>query len=397
MLSAFANRLHGALLFHRRTNAKRGSKIRVLQLGSPTGLYGAERWILALLRHLDTTAIEPIVSVIRDAPTLLAPLCTEANAVGVRTHVFEAYGKMNWSAVQQVRDYIMKNDIDILHTHGYKTDIIGRLATAGTRCRIVSTPHGWSNRAGVTLRIYESIDRALFPFFDAIAPLSEAIYRDLERIPGLMGKLHLIRNGVDITEIDAVTNVAYDIARWKAHRHLIFGYIGQLIPGKGLIILLKAFAKLDLPEKKLAVIGEGNQRVELEQLSASLGISNEVRFFGYREDRLAFLKALDVFVLPSSHEGIPRCLMEAMAAEVTVVASEIPGCTDLITHGQTGLLFQLDSVDVLLARLQECRNTDIRNRLTRRARKFVVDNYSAASMAHSYYDLYKSLLTPCPY
>ncbi|MBK8653195.1 MAG: glycosyltransferase [Haliscomenobacter sp.] len=67
-------------------------------------------------------------------------------------------------------------------------------------------------------------------------------------------------------------------------------------------------------------------------------------FLGFRDDRLNFLKGFDIFVLPSRSEGIPRCLMEAMAAQVTVIASDIPGCTDLIKHEQTGLLFEVDNV-----------------------------------------------------
>ncbi len=104
------------------------------------------------------------------------------------------------------------------------------------------------------------------------------------------------------------------------------GYIGRLIPAKGLVALLDAFALLDLPSKKLAIVGEGPQREELEAYAAAKGLRECVSFFGFRSDRLAFLKGFDVFVLPSRSEGIPRCLMEAMAASVAVLASDIPGC-----------------------------------------------------------------------
>src|SRR5262245_45323187 len=108
---------------------RRMNCIRVLQLGNPTALYGAERWILALLRHLDRNEVESIVSVIRDDPALTAPLCDRAHAYGFRTEIFQAYGKVNRSAVSQLRKYLRANDVHILHTHGYKTDLIGLLAT----------------------------------------------------------------------------------------------------------------------------------------------------------------------------------------------------------------------------------------------------------------------------
>lgn len=366
--------------------------IRVMQLGSPMGLYGAERWILALVRHLDPAEVESIVSVIRDDSALSAGLCDQANALGFRTEIFEAYGRVNWSAVSQLRKYLLGNGVQILHTHGYKTDIIGLLATWRTPCRLVSTPHGWSVQAGIMLRLYESIDRAVFPLFDAVAPLSEAIFDDLKSLPGLRKKLHLIRNAVDVSEIDAVTSVAAEIAKWKTDGQFVLGYIGQIIPRKCLTVLLEAFARLATPRKKLAILGEGSQRDELERLAISLGIRDDVAFFGFRKDRLTFLRGFDVFVLPSRLEGIPRCLMEAMAARIPVVASDIPGCTDLINHGHTGLLFQLGNVESLLGCLTKCMEQHVRFQLGQRGRDFVVANYSAALMARQYQSLYRELV-----
>ncbi len=367
------------------------TQLRVMQLGSPTGLYGAERWILALVRHLDRADIESIVGVIRDAPDLTAPLCVEAARDGLRTHVIEAPGRVNWSAVTGLREYLLTNDVHILHTHGYKTDLVGLLATRGTPCRIVSTPHGWSVQAGLALRVYEALDRAVFPFFDAVAPLSDALYSDLAKSARTRSKLHLIRNGVDISEIDAVAQVAEEITAWKRAGAFVFGYVGQLIARKGLVTLLHAFARLQCPGKKLALLGEGEQRAELEALAQSLGVGADVKFFGFRNDRLSLLKGFDVFVLPSHLEGIPRCLMESMAAGVSVIATDIPGCRDLIDHGKTGLLFPVDDVAALTACMEETRDAEVRTRFAASGRALVLARYSAASMAAQYRDLFREL------
>jgi glycosyltransferase involved in cell wall biosynthesis len=366
--------------------------LRVMQLGSPTALYGAERWILALIRHLDQTQVESVVAVIRDDPRLEAALCRRAGELGFQTRIFEAYGRANWAAVSGLRAYILENDIQVLHTHGYKTDVIGLLATMRTPCHLVSTPHGWSAQAGPALALYETLDRAIFPLFDAVAPLSEGIFKDLARWPGLRRKLHLIRNGVDIGEIDAIPAVAPELLEWRNTGNFVVGYIGQLIARKGLSVLLEAFARLDLPNKRLAILGEGSQRQQLEAQASALGLREQVAFFGFRADRLAFLKGFDVFALPSLLEGIPRCLMEAMSANVPVVASDIPGCTDLIKHDDTGLLFKPDDVAALAACLTACASAEVRARLARSGREFVVANYSAAAMANRYSELYVGLV-----
>lgn len=380
-----------AYSYHLNDMQNSNKRIRVLQLASPSGLYGAERWILALIKHLDDKKIQSIVAVIQDAPDFNPPICREANVAGFETHVFEAYGKINFSAVRQLRDFIQINNIHILHTHGYKTDIIGRLATIGTACKIISTPHGWSRNAGIKLWFYEIVDRLFFIFFDAVVPLSDDIYKGLKSIPGLNRKLYMISNGVDISEIDAMHEIADEIKIWKNDGNFIFGYIGQLIPRKGLPVLLNAFAKLDIPKKKLAILGEGNQRANLEKITIQLGINEHVNFFGFRENRIVFLKGFDVFVLPSRLEGIPRCLMEAMASGVPVISTNIPGCRDLVDDGKTGLLFNLDSTDSLLECLIKILNEKTRLSLTSNAYELIRMKYSAMNMANKYLALYEKL------
>jgi glycosyltransferase involved in cell wall biosynthesis len=368
-------------------------RLRVLQLGSPTGLYGAERWILALIKHLDPEKIESIVGVIKDEPSLEAPLCSEAERLGFETKVFEAYGRMNFSAVRQLRRFIREARIDILHTHWYKTDFVGWLAVQGTGCKIVSTPHGWSKQADSKLMIYEWIDRCLFPFFDAVAPLSEELFQGLIRFPNMKGKTKLIRNGVDISEIDAVESPADDILAWKGESFLI-GYVGRLIRSKGLDVLLRAVCSLDSIDWKLAVIGDGDQRDILERQGEMLGIEDRVKFFGFRRDRIACLKAFDVFVLPSRTEGIPRCLMEAMAAGVLVVASDIQGCRVLIDNYETGILFTPeDDQDLYKRIMRTVGNTKMFQALGKKGKAYIKRKFSSEKMSREYSALYHSLLT----
>ena len=121
-------------------------------------------------------------------------------------------------------------------------------------------------------------------------------------------------------------------------------------------------------------------------------IDNNVEFFGFKENRLDFLKGFDVFVLPSRLEGIPRCLMEAMAAGVVVVATDIPGCTDLVKHEHNGLLFKPDDVESLLANIEKYFVNNFHHKIGQNGRDFVVENYSAAKMAKKYEKLYEKLM-----
>ena len=385
-------------------------RINVMQLGSPTGLYGAERWILALIKHLSAGKVRSFVAAIKDDPDLEVPLCQEADKLGFRTHVFQVNGRFNLSAVRQLRRFILKNDIHILHTHYYKTDLIGLLASKGTNCQTISTPHGWSTNVDLKLRFYEQLDRILFPFMDAVVPLSPDLYaslansswyrvlhslrRRMSTNPQITNNektnLRLIQNGVDISEIDSVQSVASGLQPSGVHDDFTFGYIGQVIPRKGLDVLLHALAKLGSGVAwQAAIVGDGEQRLELEALAAELGVQDRVRFFGFRENRLEFLRGFDCFVLPSRLEGIPRCLMEAMAAEVPVIGSDIPGCTDLIEHGSSGLLFANGDSTALAHVLHKVAlEPEIRSRLAAKGRELIREQYSAEGMAKRYEQLY---------
>lgn len=367
--------------------------IRVLQLGSPAGLYGAERWILALVRHLDPAKVESVVGVIKDDPGKAdPPLIREAAALGFQTVTINAPGRINLSAVRRLRQYIFANKIDILHTHWYKTDMIGFLAVMGTRCKIISTPHGWSKEAGFALKCYEMMDRMIFPWLDAVVPLSPELYAGLEKKFFVKKKLTFIQNGVDIKEIDAVTTIPAQINCIKQSGHIVIGYVGRLIQGKGIDTLLKALARVRSFSWHLVVVGEGDHQDQLVQAAKDLHIFRHVLFAGFKPDRLSYLKSFDLFVLPSLSEGIPRCLMEAMGAEIPVVASDISGCRILVKQGHTGFLFEPGN-DVELAGILEylVRDMQTAQMTASKAARLIRTEFSAGKMALDYQHLYDYL------
>ena len=399
-------------------------KLTVLQLGSPAGLYGAERWILALIKYLNSEKVHTIVGVIKDNSGDNAPLCKEAQLRGFDTCEIEAYGRFNFSAVRKLRKFLVDNEVDILHTHFYKTDLLGLLAVRGTKCKLISTPHGWSTKADFKLQCYELLDRCLFPFMDAVVPLSEDLFRPLRKskvyravnrlthrsflsinrkhgtnqkikqLTDQQTNLHLITNGVDLSEIEKCDITTAELALLHNDGHYIIGYIGQLIPRKGLNVLFKSLSVLDkdLPWH-LVLVGDGEQRSELECFADECKISDRVTFFGYRDNRIEFLNGFDLFVLPSRLEGIPRCLMEAMAAQKLILASDIPGCNDLINDNENGLLFNVDDVDNLTEQLGRIiRHPERFAGLAIAGNEYVNAHYSAASMAGKYQELYDSLI-----
>ena len=223
--------------------------------------------------------------------------------------------------------------------------------------------------------------------------MSEGIYTPLSHFSIIKRKLHLIENGVDSEEIDSVNYIANEIKILRTNDVFVIGYIGRLTPGKGLDVLFKAVADYADTNWHVVIIGEGEQDLELKTMVKSLRIEDRITFFGFRSDRIAFLNGFDVFVLPSRSEGTPRCIMEAMSAGVSVVASDIPGCRNLVDGNTTGLLFESDNPKKLADSLKViCRDFKMRERFCEAGKQFIEKNFSAARMAQQYEELFFDLL-----
>jgi len=375
-----------------------GSKLRVLHLGSPAGMFGAERWILALCRYLPDSEVESVIGVVQDDPHGgVPPLCQHAEKLGFRTLTVHAPGKLSLGAIGQLRRFIVQERIDVLHTHGYKSDILGVFAKRGTQCVVVSTPHGWSVDAGIKLRVYEGLDRLAFAGCDAVVPLSDDLHAGLAGLPWVRRRLHLISNGVDLSEVEAAATIAAPVARARQAGAKVYGYIGQLITRKRVDTLIAAFGALPFQNKELFIVGDGPERAELERLARETGQADRIHFEGFRDDRLNYLRGFDVFVLPSSLEGIPRCVMESMAAAVPSVVTDIEGCRALVMNDKTGLLVPVGDHQALadaLGRLAA--DVDFANRLGTEGRQHVRKVFSAERMAREYRELYGRLRGETP-
>jgi glycosyltransferase involved in cell wall biosynthesis len=191
-------------------------------------------------------------------------------------------------------------------------------------------------------------------------------------------------------EVDASNSINPTIAALRKQGPVV-GYVGQLIGRKNIQQLLQAFAEWRCPEANLVLVGEGDARASLEAEAAALKISEQVHFTGWRNDRLDWMRGMDLFVLPSIVEGVPRCLMEAMAARTAVAASDIPGNRGLVEHGKTGQLFALHNVQALTDCLAQMNDISHLAAMTAQARQLIEREYCSSVMARRYEKLFDAL------
>jgi glycosyltransferase involved in cell wall biosynthesis len=296
---------------------------------------------------------------------------------------------MNLFASMRLARWAREQDVTVIHGHGFKSDAIGLLAARLAGCKMISTPHGWSLEANIKLQIYEKLDRFLLKFTDMVCPLSPDLMEGLEQTVSPK-KLRLVLNGVDIDEIQAVP-----APEEREKGTFVLGYIGQLIERKDLSTLLRAVKYLvdDHVNLRLMIIGDGPKLNELKEESNKLSISAITDFMGFRNDAIRLLKTFDAFALPSRLEGIPRCIMESMAAGVPVVVSDIPGNRSLVTHGETGLLFPLgESRNLAEQILWLVRNPGFGKIMATQAQDRIKLDYSNRKMAKEYSAIYNEII-----
>jgi len=354
-----------------------------------TGLYGAERWILALMRAIDADAVRSTIVNLVDDAAVESEVVAAAHSRGLAAFDFPTGGKFNPFAALRLARLARAQKVQVIQGHGFKSDLIGLLTARLAGCKAMTTPHGWSFEADSKLQMYEKLDRALFPFMDVVCPLSSDLADEIIG-SGRKSKVRLITNGVDLDEIRDVPR-----ADSPGDQSFSIGYIGQLIERKDLPTLLAALQILSREQAKvrLTVVGDGPRMASLREEVGRLGIEDRVIFMGFRPDAAAYLKTFGAFVLPSLMEGIPRCIMEAMACDIPVVVSDIPGNRDLVVQNDTGLLFPPRDSQELARQLRFLMEHPERGQaMALRARQKVESQFSNRTMAAQYAALYHELL-----
>jgi glycosyltransferase involved in cell wall biosynthesis len=299
-----------------------------------------------------------------------------------------------------LRRRMQRDGIEIVHVHGRKAGLYGRLACLFANTPVVYSFHGLHHQKhGALLRTLSvGVERALGKCTDRFINVSGS-----ERQACLaLGLLNVERslvvcNGIDWQSFDALT---VDVQQVRARlgfdpSDVVVGHIAKFDIQKAQDDLAAAipFVLEKCPRAKFLFVGDGALRPQIEAQVERLGVDRQVVFTGYRNDVASLLKAIDVVALPSRWEGLPLVLLEAMACRKPVVASRVVGNIDVVVDGVTGFLVPSGEpqalADKLVVLLQDARLCD---ELGRRGRERVEQEFSLARMVAHMRSVYQDLL-----
>ncbi len=356
-----------------------GKALHIAHLISPLGLYGKEKWLLALLRHIERSEFQCSVVMISDEERPL--LCGQLEGDGIVYSVVPFRPLSFHTCIRDISAVVTRHGADIIHTHDYRADILGYFAAGKAGARIVSTPHGWSNAPDVKLQAYQMFDKLLLPFFDRVVPLSPRLHKDMKWY--CKGNLRMISNFVDLSSLPT--------PRTSASPSVSF--VGRLVRLKRIQDAITALRYTQNTSIRLQIIGDGPCRGRLEELAARLDLGDRVAFLGFREDALDLLNESAALVLPSLTEGISRVAMEAMALGKPVVGTDIPGIRILIEDGKTGMLVPKKAPRALAHALDTLlSDQDFYRAMGQSAREFILREHEAGTAVRKYEELYRDMV-----
>jgi len=370
---------------------------RVVHLMASPFLGGPEKQMLGLARHLPRDVESSFLSFFERG--LAHAFLDEA-----RRHGFEALAlRYNtphvFACIDEVADELRRLRADLLTTSGYKPDFIGWRAARRVGIPIVAVSHGWT-AATWKVRCYEALDRFVLRHVDAVVGVSQA-QADKVRDAGVdSAKIHVIRNGIGAESIvEPSVEVRAEMLGWfgpaTPNVSSLIGAAGRLSPEKGFAVLVDAAAIVcqQRPGAGFIVFGDGPLRSELEQLIARRALRSRFVLAGFRNDLNRFLPNLDLAVMPSFTEGLPVALLEAGAAGLASVATNVGGIPEVIADGVTGCLVPSGDAESLARRIVELLDDEAKRRVWgRAARERAVREFTFAAMGARYYELFRKVL-----
>jgi glycosyltransferase involved in cell wall biosynthesis len=301
--------------------------------------------------------------------------------------------------------HIRKIEPHIVHTHTSKAGLLGRLAAWMARSPIViHTPHGhvfYGHFGSLLSRIFLQMEKLLGRITQhhiALTPEEGNDYLNLGVAKS--NNLSVIHSGVDLNLFGRSTAENNPEGNELAipPDSLVVGYVGWLIPIKGVTHLVDAMAEVVQrhPNSMLVLVGKGDEKgeeeIKLKEQVENLGLADNVRLLGWRPDVDEIMGCFDLFVLPSLNEGMGRVLVEAMAVGLPIVASRVGGIPDLVKDGKNGLLVPPADASALGKAISDLlTDKEKRNRMGEAGKKMCLP-YSAEAMVEQIDDLYKDLL-----
>lgn len=363
---------------------------------------GAENSLLELIRFLPDA--ETVVCGIYKEASLKEKFIGEATAV----YHLNLSGKYEWrNAFEKLSTIIEAEKPDLIHAVLFRSCILSRFLSKKFRLplvnSLVSDSYGHQRFSALSfsralkLKTTLWLDRFTANRVNRFIANSNAVKESYAKVANVNRQtISVIFRGRSLHTYSKNNNGQPDLlkATLGLNGHFVFLIVGRLIETKRHLDLIEAFSVVQsqFPDTKLLIVGEGSYRNQIEAKIADLNLSEKIILTGRRDDVPAILQLADVFVFPTSLEGLPGVLIEAAFAKLPIIASDIKPNLEIITN-QTGSIFPLGDVNALTRLMTESINDypEVKQR-AELAFKQAVEKFEISCVANQHLQCYQTML-----
>lgn len=339
--------------------------IRVMHVIETLEVGGAEN-VLADLVNFCSPRFVPYVCCLRASGPVEARL-----REGIKVFVMNQAHGNDYSLPFRLARLFRHNCIDVVVSHGWGTYLESVLARRFSGARVMVhvvhgdfPPYPAGRRSDVKRRIRHWSEGLFSAGVHQFVAVSQGVKNEIVRHVSIpLDRIRVVHNGVSIGKKNPLLGAQKRAILGLNPEDVVIGSVGRLAPVKNYPCLLTAFrqAKKEWPDLKLILVGDGEEREKLEQITRDLGLKKDVFFLGQRNDVEDWMHAFDLFAISSSYEGISRSILEAMSSHLPVVVTDVGGNREVVVDEMTGCIVPPNATDEMAnAILKITKNSSLR-------------------------------------
>ncbi|MFO0718715.1 MAG: glycosyltransferase family 4 protein [Candidatus Paceibacterota bacterium] len=340
---------------------------KILYIITKGNFGGAQRYVFDLATSLPRETFD--VSVAFGQAGMLAEKLRDADikTIEIKSLQRDVNLLLDLKSFFELVKIFIKEKPDTIHINSSKIGGLGSLAGRVTGVpNIIFTAHGWAwneNRNAISKVAIKFLHWLTIVFSHKTIAVSENLAKQVTHWPFISKKIHVIHNG--IAPFDLKDRAEARAALIKIYGGTItpekwIGTAAELHKNKGLDFLINAFSKIESenPNSEIFIMGEGEERNNLEKLIAEKNLQDKIHLLGHVKDAKSYLKAFDVFTLTSRTEALPYSIPEAGLASLPVVASSVGGIPEIIENGKSGILIEKGNIEQIQKALSTLLNDE---------------------------------------
>jgi glycosyltransferase involved in cell wall biosynthesis len=313
------------------------SRLSIVHLLAPAPYGGLESVVLTLAAAQRAAGDAVCVAVVMNGAAQGHPFVRALAGRGIDVEVISVSGRDYIGERKKVRALLEQRRADVLHTHGYRPDVVDAPVARWMGVPTITTVHGFTGGGGVKGRLYEWLQLRSFRAFDAVVAVSEKLRGDLVRAGVRASRVHTVRNSHE-ADTELLDRAAARRTLGIGEHERVAVWVGRMSAEKAPDVMVRVLAAAATPDLRLSFVGAGALERDCRELADSLGVTGRIRWHGVVDHAGRLLRAFDAVVLTSWTEGTPVVLLEAMGAGVPIVATSVGGIPESVGAESAALL-----------------------------------------------------------